>query len=101
MAPGVGGSMAAVIANAGSIALTASTVSAGVVVASYLFASNERPRNNSVQNKQFRAAAREAGYDVNNPSILDELFEVHKYIRRKNLNPGFKELVELIKDFLG
>lgn len=64
-------------------------------------ASNYRPNNNGVQNKQFLDAARKGGYNVNDPDVLEQLKEVHRYIRNKKLNLGFKDLVNLIKDFLG
>lgn len=66
-----------------------------------LFASTERPGNNRKQNKQFLDAARAGGYDIKDPNILDVLQDVHQYIRRNKLNLGFKQLVELIKEFLG
>ena len=65
------------------------------------FTSNNRPGNNRAQNKQYKAAARQAGYNPNDPAIRDALEEVHQYIRNNHLNLGWKALVELIKEFLG
>ena len=49
------------------------------------FASDQRPKNNKVQNKQFWDAARKAGYNVNDPNVWDELNEIHQYIRQNNV----------------
>ena len=76
----------------------------GVVVAVaniLFFASDHRPKNNKAQNKQFWDAARKAGYNVNDPSVWDELNKIHRYIRQNNLNLGWKDLLELIKQFMG
>ena len=73
----------------------------GLLGLNVLFASNERPKNNGIQNKQFKDAAREAGYDINDPFVLDELKAAHRYIRKNKLNFGYKNLVEFLKYFLG
>ncbi len=98
----VGGSAVAVGAGAIVVGggLIATGVLGGILGLNVLFASNSRPNNNSAQNKQFRDAAREAGYDVNNPEVWDELIEVHRYIRKHKLNLGYKELIKLITEFL-
>ena len=61
--------------------------------------SNNRPKNNVVQNKQYEDAARKAGLNPKDPDVKDLLREVHQYIRRNKLNLGWKDLVDLIKDF--
>ena len=66
-----------------------------------MFASQNRPKNNRDQNKQFRDAARHAGLDINDPKIKDELNEMHMYIRRNGHNYGWKELLELIREWFG
>lgn len=66
-----------------------------------LLASNNRPRNNRAQNKQFEQAAKSSGYDVKDPKVKDELNKVHQYIRKHKLNLGWKELLRLIKEWLG
>ena len=88
-------------ASGGAIAISGAQITglAALLALIVLFASNGRPKNNSVQDKQYRDAAREAGLDVNDPSVLDDLQEVHRYIRKNKLNLGFKDLVNLIKDF--
>ena len=73
----------------------------GLLGATYMFASNNRPGNNRVQNKQFEHAARSAGYNPKDPRVKDILKEIHQYIRKNNLNLGWKELLELIKEWLG
>ena len=74
---------------------------AGLLGATYMFASNNRPGNNRVQNKQFEQAARSAGYNPKDPRVRDILSEIHQYIRKNKLNLGWKELLELIKEWLG
>ncbi len=74
---------------------------AGLLGVTYLFASNNRPGNNRAQNKQFEQAARAAGYNTKDPRVKDMLNEVHQYIRKKKLNLGWKELLELIREWLG
>ena len=76
-------------------------VAAGALGSIVLFASTERPGNNQSQNKQFRDAARQAGYDLSDPIDRDILRQAHKEIRQKKLNLGFKELVEFLSNFLG
>ena len=71
---------------------------AGILGATYMFASNNRPGNNIVQNKQFKKAARVAGYGLKDPKIKDILNEIHRYIRHEKLNLGYRELAELIKE---
>ncbi len=73
----------------------------GLLGATYMFASNNRPGNNRVQNKQFEQAARSAGYNPKDPRVRDILNEIHQYIRKNKLNLGWKELLELIKEWLG
>ena len=88
-----------------SLTLTASGAeilgAAGLIGATYMFASNNRPGNNRVQNKQFEQAARSAGYNPKDPRVKDILNEIHQYIRKNKLNLGWKELLELIKEWLG
>ena len=79
------------------ILITIGTLALGNIM---LFASNNRPGNNGAQNKQYKAAARKAGYNPNDPKVKDALEEVHQYIRKNHLDIGFKALVELIKEFL-
>ena len=74
---------------------------AGLLGLTYLFASNNRPGNNRAQNKQFEQAARAAGYNTKDPRVRDMLNEIHQYIRKKKLNLGWKELLELIREWLG
>ena len=66
---------------------------AGLLGATYMFASNNRPGNNRVQNKQFEQAARSAGYNPKDPRVRDILNEIHQYIRKNKLNLGWKELL--------
>lgn len=51
-----------------------------------MFALNNRPGNNRVQNKQFEQAARSAGYNPKDPRVRDILNEIHQYIRKNKLN---------------
>ncbi len=74
---------------------------AGLIGATYMFASTNRPGNNRAQNKQFENAARAAGYNPKDPRIRDVLNQIHQYIRKNKLNLGWKELLELIKEWLG
>ncbi len=74
---------------------------AGLIGTKYMFASNNRPGNNRVQNKQFEQAARSAGYNPKDPRVRDILNEIHQYIRKNKLNLGWKELLQLIKEWLG
>ena len=67
----------------------------------FAFSSNNRPGNNQAQNKQFKDAVREAGYNPNDPNIRDDLREIHNYIRSNKLNLGWKDLLKLIVDWLG
>ena len=90
---GVTGSMAVTIP-VGSIAIGVGSL--GLL----MFASNERPGNNVVQNKQFNRAAREAGLNPKDPNVKDFLKEIHRYIRSKKLNLGYEDLVKLIKSWL-
>lgn len=81
-----------------SVGILEAMLAAGALV---LFASNHRPGNNQAQNKQFENAVRKAGYNPKDPAIRDELQKIHRYIRNKKLDLGWKELVELIKEWLG
>ena len=107
MAIAGGGAAAAgtIAAGAGAVVVGGTVAGIGAVISglgiTVLFASDNRPGNNKTQNKQFRDVAREAGLDVNDPQIWDDLVEVHRYIRKTKKNLGFKELVNLIKEFLG
>lgn len=74
---------------------------AGLIGATYMFASTNRPGNNRAQNKQFENAARAAGHNPKDPRIRDVLNQIHQYIRKNKLNLGWKELLELIKEWLG
>ena len=77
---------------------------AGVAIAAglgiMLFASDHRPGNNRVQNKQLKDAVRKTGHDPNDPRIKDKINKIEKYIRSKKLDLGWKELVELVRRFL-
>ena len=66
-----------------------------------LFASHNRPGNNRVQNKQFKDAVKQAGYNLKDSKVRDKLNELHKYIRKNKLNLGWEELLELINEWLG
>ena len=95
-----------VLVSTGSITLTVSgaqiLLATGLLgAATYMFASSNRPGNNRVQNKQFEQAARSAGYNPKDPKVRDILNEIHQYIRKNKLNLGWKELLELIKEWLG
>ena len=106
----IGGALSS-LAAPGALALagggTASVASAGVLEAMLAagvlvwFASNHRPGNNQAQNKQFENAVRRAGYNPKDPAIRDELQKIHRYIRNKKLDLGWKELVDLIKEWIG
>ena len=110
-APAIGKFLASSISVGGSVgggALATSTISitgtqvlsifgcAGIIM---MMASHSRPNNNVIQNKQFNAAAREAGVNPKNPAIRDILREIHEYIRKNKLNLGWNELVELIRSW--
>ena len=81
------------------------TIPAGAAIATaagaglLMFASQNRPGNNRTQNKQFNDAARKAGFDPNNPSDKDILREIHDYIRKSKENFGWKQLLELMKNW--
>ena len=64
-----------------------------------MFASDHRPKNNQVQNKQFKKAAEEAGFNPKDPYDMDILNEIHQYIRENGLDLGWKKLVELMKQW--
>jgi hypothetical protein len=64
-----------------------------------MFASTNRPGNNSKQNKQIKDAVRNQGIDPKSDEGIDLINEVHKYIRKNKLDLGWKELIELIKSF--
>ena len=66
-----------------------------------LFASNNKPGNNQVQNKQIKNAIRKAGYSPNDNRIKDEINKMEKYIRRNHEDFGWKELLEFVKEWLG
>ncbi len=93
----------ALVVSASTVTIDGAVVAAaGVLGLGFaLFASNNRPHNNRVQNKQFHDAARKAGYNPNDPKIKDELEQVHRYIRDNKLNLGWQKLVNLIKEWLG
>ncbi len=93
------GSLVSVSVTGTQLVLAVAAVLIGTV--GIVYASNERPKNNRTQNKQFSDAAKSLGYDVNDPDVLDDLKTVHKYIRNNRLNLGFKELIKLIKELLG
>ncbi len=65
-----------------------------------LFASDHRPGNNRVQNRQLKDAVRKAGHDPNDPRVKDKINKIEKYIRNKRLDLGWKELLELVRRFL-
>jgi RHS repeat-associated protein len=80
----------------------AQMIGAGALVGGLLalaFASNNRPGNNTVQNKMFQDAAKKAGVNPSNPRSRNILRDIHNYIRKNNLNLGFEELVELIRSW--
>lgn len=87
------------LALVGTIAMTG--ISAFGASCIMMFASNNRPGNNRVQNKQFEQAVRSAGYNPKDPIVRDALNEIHQYIRKNKLNLGWKKLLELIKEWLG
>lgn len=95
----IGGTIA--ISAIGEIALVVTVVATGASAfgVTVMFASDYRPGNNKVQNKQFEKAAKSAGYDPKDPEVKDMLKEIHQYIRKNNLNLGWKELVKLIKEW--
>ena len=66
-----------------------------------LFASDHRPGNNRVQNKQIKDAIRKAGYDPNDPRIKDKIKQMETFIRRHGLNYGWKQLLEFVRGWLG
>ena len=87
------------LALVGTIAITG--ISAFGASCIMMFASNNRPGNNRVQNKQFEQAVKSAGYNPKDPIVRDALNEIHQYIRKNKLNLGWKKLLELIKEWLG
>ena len=103
IASGMGSAFAPTVSG-GAIALTGEQALLGAVgmiaLGNIVFSSNGRPGNNRVQNKQYEDAARAAGFNPKNPSVRDALREIHNYIRKEKLNLGWKQLVELIKDWL-
>ena len=66
-----------------------------------LFASNNKPGNNQVQNKHIKNAIRKAGCNPNDNRIKDEINKMEKYIRRNHEDFGWKELLEFVKEWLG
>lgn len=94
----MGDQLVAVSVTGAQIAAAAGISAIGLNI---LFKSDSRPRNNSVQDKQFRDAARKAGVDPKDPKIRDELNLAHMYIRNNHLNLGFKDLVEFIRTWFG
>ena len=93
------------LASAGTVAftVTGAQVAGGTVVVGLgilLFASDHRPGNNRVQNKQLRDAVRQSGHDPNEPRIKDKINRIETYIRRKKLDLGWNELREFIKGWL-
>ena len=81
----VGGGIAGELALVGTIEMTGISAFG----TTYMFASNNRPGNNRVQNKQFEQAVRSAGYNPKNPIVRDALNEIHQYIRKNKLNLGW------------
>lgn len=81
-----------------TITITGAQIAGGAIVAGLgimLFASDHRPGNNRVQNKQLKDAVRKTGHDPNDPRIKDKINKIERYIRSKKLNLGWKELLEL------
>ena len=97
-----GASSAVAVAGGGTASVASSGILEAMLAAGMLalFASNHRPGNNQAQNKQFKKAARKAGYNPKDPIVRDELQRAHRYIRHNNLDLGWKELVKFIKEWL-
>jgi RHS repeat-associated protein len=101
--------LAPMLTTAGELVLVGTTVSVAIPVGGaiavaagaglIMFASDNRPKNNQVQNKQFRKAAEEAGFNPKDPDDMDVLNEIHQYIRDNGLDLGWKKLVELMKQW--
>ena len=95
------------LALSGGITITVSgaQIAGGVIAVSGIgilfFASDHRPRNNKVQNKQMKDVIRQAGYDPNDPRIKDEINNMEDYIRHHKLDYGWKKLLEFVKEWLG
>ena len=98
-----GGSLMFGVTGTTTLTITGAQIlgAAGLICATYMFASNNRPGNNRVQNKQIEQATRSAGYNPKDPRVRDILNEIHQYIRKNKLNWGWRELLELIKEWLG
>ena len=98
-----GGSLMFGVTGTTTLTITGAQIlgAAGLICATYMFASNNRPGNNRVQNKQIEQATRSAGYNPKDPRVRDILNEIHQYIRKNKLNLGWRELLELIKEWLG
>lgn len=92
-------------AGAGVMAMSAEAylVAAGAtaVLGNVMFSSSGRPRRNTVQNEQMRAALRENGLNPNEPRIKDFVNRLESEIRRKGLDLNYQKLVEFIKGKLG
>ena len=87
---------------AGSVTVTGAQIVGGAIAVAtglglMLFASDHRPGNNRVQNKQMKDAIRKAGYDPNDPRIKDKINKMENYIRRHNLDYGWEKLLEFVK----
>lgn len=108
VAPTIGTSFSAMMsgtAGAGVMAMSAEAylVAAGAtaVLGNVTFSSSGRPRRNTVQNEQMRAALRENGLNPNEPRIKDFVNRLESEIRRKGLDLNYQKLVEFIKGKLG
>ena len=89
-------------AGGGTVSVGATLAKAGIgfLGLNILFASHEKPGNNKVQNKQIRDAIRELGHNPKSPEIKDIINEVEGHIRKNKLSLGYKDLIELLLDFL-
>ncbi|MBO5736976.1 MAG: RHS repeat-associated core domain-containing protein [Clostridia bacterium] len=108
VAPTIGASLSTMMsgtAGAGVMAMSAEAylVAAGAtaVLGNVMFSSSGRPRRNTVQNEQMRAALRENGLNPNEPRIKDFVNRLESEIRRKGLDLNYQKLVEFIKGKLG
>lgn len=90
-----GGSLMFGVTGTTTLTITGAQIlgAAGLICATYMFASNNRPGNNRVQNKQIEQATRSAGYNPKDPRVRDILNEIHQYIRKNKLNLGWRELL--------
>ncbi len=95
--------LAPALTSGGSVAVGGAIAVAGILGITAIgltFASQNRPNNNGVQNKQFKQAAKKVGIDPKNPQNKDLLKEIHSYIRKNKLNLGWEELLELMRNFI-